>query len=103
MAEPGHFLVNRSPSWLPGDGFVVDPVALGVSPELVAALSEWNDESVRNSSHDPDAPEDTATDAALRRRGLTLAYRLQHELGDDIEVRYHDDVDERPVNGRRGP
>ena len=105
MAEHGGpFLLNRSPSHLRGgDEQVVDPVALGVSPELIAAMSEWNDGYDWATSHDPEAPEDPAATAAWLRRGLTLAYRLQQELGEEIEVRYHDGPDERPVTGRRGP
>jgi hypothetical protein len=102
MAEHGGGpLWNRSPSHERGpDDYVVDPVLLGVSPELVTAMDAWNDEYGRDADL---APEDTVTAAAWLRRGLTLAYRLQQELGDDVEVRYHDDVDERPVRGRRGP
>ena len=105
MAERGGGpLWNRSPRHERGsDDYVVDPVHLGVSPELTAAMDGWNDEYGRHSSLDPDAPQDPVAAAAWVRRGLTLAYRLQQELGDDIEVRYHDDVDERPVLGRRGP
>ncbi|MCZ2830607.1 hypothetical protein O2W14_17355 [Modestobacter sp. VKM Ac-2986] len=105
MAEHGGGpLWNRSPRHQRGwNDYVVDPVELGVSPGLVAAMDEWNDEYGRHSSHDPDAPEDPVTAAAWLRRGLTLAYRLQQELGEDVEVRYHDDTDERPVRGRRGP
>ena len=105
MAEHGGGpLWNRSPWHERGpDDYVVDPVVLGVSPELIAAMDEWNDEFGRADSHDPEAREDPAAGAAWLRRGLTLAYRLQQELGEEVEVRYHDDPDERPVTGRRGP
>jgi hypothetical protein len=104
MAEHGGGpLWNRSPRHQRGwDDYVVDPVLLGVSPELIAAMDAWNDEYGWDGA-DPAAPEDTVAAAAWLRRGLTLAYRLQQELGDDVEVRYHDDGDERPVRGRRGP
>jgi hypothetical protein len=104
MAEHGGGpLWNRSPRDQRGpDDYVVDPGALGVSAELIAAMTEWNDGYGSLSGLDPEV-EDEAAAAAWLHRGLTLAYRLQQELGDDIEVRYHDDVDERPVLGRRGP
>lgn len=38
--------------------------------------------------------------ADWQRRGLDLAYELQHELGLDVEVLYFEDGEERPVRER---
>ena len=102
MAEHGPFLWNRSPVRDPfADDYVVDPAELGVSPGLVEAMTEWNDRYQGLAPTDLDRPSREAEEAWVR-DGLHLAYRLQHELGPDVEVRYHQDGDERPVSGRRG-
>ena len=101
MAEHGAFLWNRSPDRRPWDDYEVDPAALGASAEVVAALTEWNDRYQRLSlSEDPPWPSEDQR--VWRQEGLHLAYRLQHELGPDVDVLYHQDGDEAPVSGRRG-
>ncbi|MHB1472773.1 MAG: hypothetical protein ACYCV4_03940 [Dermatophilaceae bacterium] len=88
----------------PGGFGPVDAETLGVSPELAGQLREWSAE------HDdaPNGPEHfewRSYEAYLdwRRRGLHLAYALQDNLGSEIEVRYFEDGDERPVRDRMGP
>ena len=104
MAEHGPFLSIRSPRRdRTGDDYVVDPAELGVSAPLIEAMTEWNAEFEWHGSPGSEPWGSPEAEAAWWRRGLTLAYRLQHELGPDIEVRYHDDGGERPVIGRRGP
>jgi hypothetical protein len=97
MAEYGDLdgLWDRSPG-------AVGPLRgarLGVSPALAARLREWNAEFDRCGLVGWDDP--AAEDRWLR-TGLHLAYDLQHELGPDVEVRYHHDDDPRPVGARRG-
>jgi hypothetical protein len=100
------FLWNRSPDQQPDDDYVVDPAALGISPELVARLATWNTEWSRREL-DLGGPGDRVVEAAAwAREGLRLAHRLQNEfdaLGHDIDVRYAHDDDPRPLRQRRGP
>ena len=85
----------------PGGFGLVDPEALGVSPSLAQRLRAWNDEH----NDAPNGPENftwASPQAGVdwQRRGLDLAYALQHELGPDVEVLYPEDGDERPVSER---
>jgi hypothetical protein len=87
----------------PGGFGLVDPEALGVSPSLAQRLRAWSDEH----NDAPNGPENFTwpTRQAFvdwQRRGLDLAYALQNELGPDVEVRYFEDGDARPVRERRG-
>jgi hypothetical protein len=110
MAEHGGaFLWDRSP----GGVGCVEPQTLGISAELTARLTGWNERYQEHAARwnwGPPPPGDRADDerewAGWRREGLDLAYALQHELdalGHGIEVRYHEDGGARPVAERRGP
>jgi hypothetical protein len=104
MAEyTGVYLWNRSPirSRFGGD-YVINPEDLGVSPGLIERMERWNDEFGAIARHDFRFPSRKAEEAWAR-RGLDLAYELQNELGPDVEVRYHEDGDERPIRERHGP
>ena len=104
MAEyGGAYLWNRSPVRSRfRDDYVLDPVEFGVPPQSIERMEAWNEEFGAIARTDYAFPAPEAEDAWAR-HGLDLAYELQNELGPDIEVRYHDDGDERPVRGRRGP
>jgi len=110
MAEhAGAFLWDRSPGGLG----LIEPEALGISAELTARLTDWNERYEAHAARwnwGSPPPELRADDerewAQWTREGLHLAFALQHELaalGHRIEVRYHEDGDPRPVAERRGP
>ncbi|MGY1690927.1 hypothetical protein [Geodermatophilus sp. SYSU D01105] len=110
MAEHGGaFLWDRSP----GGVGEVEPGTLGISAELTARLTGWNERYAEHAARwdwGPPPPEHRADDevewAAWTRDGLHLASALQHELdalGHDVVVLYREDGDERPVAERRGP
>lgn len=88
----------------PGGIGPVDAETLGVSSKLAGQLREWSAEQ-DDLSTGPDHLEWRSHEAHLdwRRRGLHLAYALQDDVGFEIEVRYFEDGDERPVRERRGP
>lgn len=105
MAEAsGVFLWDLSPDRLRlGGNYLLSPADLELSPELVAALSSWLDRW----STPAISPElewlDVADETAWVQDGLDLAYRLQHELGPNVDVSYAHDGDDRPLHDRRGP
>jgi len=102
MAEHAQvFLWNDSPGRDPDDAYTLDPADLGVSDELVARLTRWNDRYGRLALTGYTWP-DPQEEAAWRREGLDLAHALQDELGPDIDVVYAEDGDGRPVRERRG-
>ena len=102
MAEHGGvYLWDRSPDRSPGD-YDLDPAELGVSPGLVERLESWNSQYGRLARTDYEWPT-AEQERVWQQRGLDLAYELQNELGPDVEVRYAEDGDERPVRERRGP
>jgi len=96
------FLWNRSPDRGPEDDYELRPAELGVSPGLAERLSAWNEEYGRLALRPDVAFESPEEAASWRRAGLHLAHALQDELGPDIEVRYAEDGDPRPVRERRG-
>jgi hypothetical protein len=74
---------------------------LGVSMQLVQRLQAWNERFNGIALTDF---EFTSGDEerSWRQEGLAFAYELQSELP-DIEIRYAEDTDPRPVRDRRGP
>lgn len=87
----------------PGGLGLVDPQVLGVASSLAQRLRVWNAEH----NDAPNGPENftwPSLQAGLdwQRRGLSLAYALQDELGPDVEVLYSEDGDVRSVRERRG-
>jgi len=92
MAEYGVDL----PLWGEPGGGDLPASALSLSPDLRQRLRAWNEEYERCA-----LDESWDDQAAWRRRGLTLAYDVQHELGPEFEVSYGDE--RRPVRDRRGP
>ena len=97
-------LVDRSPGIAGVRG--VPPEELGLSPGLVARLSEWVARSepwasVGVTTHVDEAEPDWVAGEGewLRHERVTLAYAVQHELGPDVEVL----LDGAPVSDRRGP
>lgn len=91
MAEYGGvFLWNRSPGPACFRGsFVLNPVELGASPELIERLAAWNDEweEMAYSNVGFASPE---VERAWVQRGWELARELQDQLP-DIQVLYHHD------------
>lgn len=60
-----------------------------LSPELVAGLRSWGRVFVESFDHRSGWPGDFDV-AAYFREGRALADRLQGELGEDVDVRFHD-------------
>jgi hypothetical protein len=71
-----------------GSGSLVDIAKLGISEDLIQALTRWND-----AYGDKD---DDEILAAWTREGLELAYQLQAELP-GIDVRYWHEDDDRAL------
>lgn len=83
-------LVDRSPGV---DGLeFLDPRELDLSPQLSARLDDWYERA-------PSYLAATESYSDWSKEMLTLAYDLQHELGEDITVLYEG----RPVLEHRGP
>ena len=83
-----------------GAGEPLDLALLGVPDALVRSLRRWNQRYRDLASTGYEWPE-AAVQAVWTAEGRRLAFELQNVLP-DVEVRYHEDGDVRPVRERRG-
>ena len=88
-------LWNRSPGRDPfaDNDYLLDPVVLGVSPDLTQRLIAWNDH------YGSDASELRENSGAWWGEGLALAQELQREFderGLPVEVRFPDQYGQSP-------
>jgi hypothetical protein len=92
MADYGRYLWTNSPvlGRLRDHDGNIDPLRLGVSADLIAAMKAWHQEWEEMAYSNVGFPTDEA-DRAWTRRSWALARRLQDELP-DIEVRYQHDA-----------
>lgn len=83
-----------------GSGEPLDLAAMGVPESLAEQMQVWNGRYQDLATTDYEWP-GHEVEAAWVAEGRRLAYELQNVLP-DVEVRYHEDGDGRPVRERRG-